>query len=368
MPLDFNIKPVSSALTTDLQAKIDQKTKPLGALGQLESLVLKIGLIQNTLTPSLDKPTIMIFAGDHGIVEEGVSAYPQSVTAQMVSNFLAGGAAISVFARQHKLELLVVDAGVNADLPNHPQLINAKIAKGTKSFLTEPAMTSSQCETAIRNGAELVRQQHDKGCNCIGFGEMGIGNTSSAALLAHCLSEMTLAQCVGRGTGLDDSQLQHKQGVLQQALDFHKELIPFVVSLSNVLLSEVEGHGWKQPLAVLATFGGFEIAMMVGAYLKAAELGMLILVDGFIAAAALLVAYKLNANVLDYCVFSHVSSEQGHQALLAYLQAAPLLNLEMHLGEASGIALAYPLIESAVLFLNEMASFADAGVDGQIGN
>ncbi|MEQ1543970.1 nicotinate-nucleotide--dimethylbenzimidazole phosphoribosyltransferase [Methyloglobulus sp.] len=384
MPLDFIINPVSSRIKPDLQAKIDQKTKPLGALGQLESLALKIGLIQNTLAPKLTKPTILIFAGDHGIVESGVSTYPQSVTAQMVANFLSGGAAISVFARQHSLDLMVVDAGVNADLLSHPQLIDAKIAKGTKNFLTEPAMTSSQCETAIQKGAELVMQQHQVGCNCIGFGEMGIGNTSSAALLVHCLADMPLAQCVGRGTGLDDSLMRHKHDVLQQALDFHNGLIPFMVRRPTevpVVQAQDERNqpttvrpepveGLKQnspditePLDVLATFGGFEIAMMMGAYLKAAELGMLILVDGFIASAALLVAYKLYPAVLDYCVFSHVSSEQGHQALLATLNAKPLLNLELRLGEGSGIALAYPLVQSAVLFLNEMSTFADAGVD-----
>jgi nicotinate-nucleotide--dimethylbenzimidazole phosphoribosyltransferase len=397
MPLDFCINPVSPDLAAALQAKIDQKTKPLGALGQLENLALKIGLIQNTLTPYLNKPTILIFAGDHGIVESGVSAYPQAVTAQMVTNFLSGGAAISVFARQHNLELLIVDAGVNADFPHpnplpggeeafsgHPKLIDAKIAKGTKNFLTEPAMTSSQCETAMEKGAELVMQQHQAGCNCIGFGEMGIGNTSSATLLAHCLADISLKQCVGRGTGLDDSQLQHKHDVLQQALDFHKVLIPLMVRRPTEV-SVVQAHhernqplavrpepveGLKQrfqgiakPLDVLATFGGFEIAMMVGAYIKAAELEMLILVDGFIASAALLVAYKFEPLVLEYCVFSHVSSEQGHKALLSYLKAQPLLNLELRLGEGSGIAVAYPLIQSAVLFLNEMATFADAGVD-----
>lgn len=206
-------------------------------------------------------------------------------------------------------------------------------------------MSANQCLKAIESGAELVRQQYTNGCNCIGFGEMGIGNTSSAALLAHCLTGLSIDQCVGRGTGLDDSQLQNKRRVLQQALNFHKDI--------------------TAPLVVLATFGGFEIAMMVGAYLKAAELGMLIMVDGFIASAALLVAYKLYPTVLDYCVFSHVSSEQGHKALLSYLKAQPLLNLELRLGEGSGIAVAYPLIQSALLFLNEMSTFADAGVDRQ---
>ena len=205
-----------------LQTKIDQKTKPLGSLGQLESLALQIGLIQGSLNPSLNKPCILIFAGDHGIVESGVSAYPQTVTAQMVANFLSGGAAISVFARQHQLELLIVDAGVNADLASHPRLINAKIGKGTKNFLTHPAMTEAECTQALHAGAERVLQQHNHGCNCIGFGEMGIGNTSSAALLMHCLTALPLAQCVGRGTGLNDEQLQNKLNVLQQALNQHK--------------------------------------------------------------------------------------------------------------------------------------------------
>jgi nicotinate-nucleotide--dimethylbenzimidazole phosphoribosyltransferase len=343
VPLDFDICPRSETLGSLLQTKIDQKTKPLGALGQLESLAFQIGLCQNTLTPSLNKPCILIFAGDHGIVESGVSAYPQTVTAQMVVNFLSGGAAISVFAQQHKLELLIVDAGVNADLDSHPRLIDAKIGKGTKNFLTQPAMTTEECTKALQAGAELVLQQHNNGCNCIGFGEMGIGNTSSAALLMQRLTAMPLVQCVGRGTGLNDDQLHNKLSVLQQVLNQHKDI--------------------TEPLAILATFGGFEIAMMVGAYLKAAESGMLILVDGFIASTALLVACKLYPQVLGFCVFSHVSSELGHQALLDQFNARALLNLDLHLGEGSGIALAYPLLQSAVVFLNEMATFDEAGVD-----
>jgi len=343
VPLNFVIPPLNSTLRAALQTKIDQKTKPLGSLGQLESLALQVGLCQNSLTPSLNKPCVLIFAGDHGIVESGVSAYPQTVTAQMVANFLDGGAAISVFARQHDIELLIVDAGVNADLSPHPKLIDAKIDKGTRNFSTQPAMTAEECTKAMQAGADQVLRQYESGCNCIGFGEMGIGNTSSAAMLMHRLTGLSLVRCVGRGTGLNDGQLQHKVVVLQRALNKHKDA--------------------TDPLDVLATFGGFEIAMMVGAYLKAAELGMLILVDGFIAGTALLVANKLHPHVLDYCVFSHVSSEQGHQALLNQFNAKPLLNLELRLGEGSGIALAYPLLQSAVVFLNEMATFAEAGVD-----
>jgi len=342
VPLNFVISAPSEKLRLLLQAKIDQKTKPLGALGQLEVLALQIGLCQNTLTPRLNKPTILIFAGDHGIVEAGISAYPQIVTSQMIGNFLSGGAAISVFARQHQLELLIVDAGVNADLPYHPKLIDAKIDKGTHNFLTYQAMSGKACIKAVQAGAELVLEQYKTECNCIGFGEMGIGNTSSAALLMHCLTNLPLDQCVGRGTGLNDEQLRHKLNVLQQALNNHENL--------------------STPLDVLATFGGYEIAMMVGAYLKAAEVGMLIMVDGFIASTALLVAYKLYPQVLAYCVFSHVSNEQGHQALLVYFNARAILNMDLRLGEGSGIALAYPLLQSAVIFLNEMATFAEAGV------
>lgn len=343
VPTHFVIPPLSSELVSALQAKIDQKTKPLGALGQLETLALQIGLIQNTLTPRLDAPCIIVFAGDHGIVEAGVSAYPQAVTGQMVANFLNGGAAINVFAKQHGIKLLIVDAGIKADPIDHPALINAKIGKGTENFLTRPAMTAAQCLAALQAGADLVLRQHAQGCNCIGFGEMGIGNTSSAALLMHCLTGLGLDCCVGRGAGLDDEQLRHKTAILRQALNRHGDL--------------------DEPLDVLATFGGFEIAMMTGAYLKAAELRMVIPVDGFIACAALLTASKLHPRVLDYCVFSHVSHEQGHHALLQQLKARPLLNLDLRLGEGSAIALAYPLLQSAVSFLNDMATFAEAGVD-----
>ncbi|SJM90901.1 Nicotinate-nucleotide--dimethylbenzimidazole phosphoribosyltransferase [Crenothrix polyspora] len=345
MPVTFTIPPLSTALSLALQAKIDQKTKPLGALGQLEALALQIGRCHNTLTPHLHKPCILVFAGDHGIVESGVSAYPQVVTAQMVGNFLAGGAAINVFAKQHGLDLWIIDAGVNADLAPHEQLISAKIAKGTQNFLGQPAMTMAQCLSAINFGADLVLQRYNAGCNCIGFGEMGIGNTSSAAMLMHCLTNIALSQCVGRGTGLDDVQLQHKLAVLEQALEPYGTI--------------------TEPLAVLSTFGGFEIAMMVGAYLKAAELNMLCMVDGFIASAALLVASKLYPHVIDHCVFSHVSNEQGHQALLGYLNGKALLNLDLRLGEGSGIALAYPLLQSAVAFLNDMATFEEAQVAGK---
>lgn len=330
-------------LTSQLQQKIDQKTKPLGALGRLETLALQIGNVFETLTPQICEPTILIFAADHGIAQAGVSAYPQSVTAQMVVNFLNGGAAINVFARQHHLNLKIIDAGVNADLSDYDELLHAKMGFSTHNFLNEPAMSVEICQTAINLGAATVQQLRHAGCNCVGLGEMGIGNTASASILMHQFTQIPLADCVGRGTGLNDEQLAHKIIVLKQAIEKYPSA--------------------KTALEMLAIFGGFEIAMMVGAYLQAAEFNMLILVDGFVTCAALLVAKQMNPKVLENCVFSHVGSENGHRALLNYFNAKPLLDLEMRLGEGSGIALAYPLLQSAILFLNEMATFEEAGVD-----
>ena len=339
----FNIKPVNSAIALQLQHKVDTKTKPLGALGKLEKIAIQIGSIQQTLEPKLTKPTIIVFAGDHGIVKEGVSPYPQEVTHQMVFNFLQGGAGINVFARQHRIEIKIVDAGVNFNFETHPDLLNEKIATGTKSYLSEPAMTEEQCVSAIHKGATIVEDIHRSGCNIIGFGEMGIGNTSSASILMSLLCNIPLDNCIGRGTGLDDGGLQKKKAILKMAISNHH---PFE----------------KTPLTVLKIFGGFEIAMMCGAMLKAAELGMILMIDGFIATSALLVASKLNSHVLDYCIFAHQSNEQGHHLLLEQLNAEPLLSLDMRLGEGTGVAVAYPMIESAVHFLNQMASFESAGV------
>ncbi len=325
-----------------LQARIDTKTKPLGALGGLERLALQIGLVQQTLSPALYKPTMLIFAADHGIAKSGVSPFPQEVTRQMVLNFLNGGAAINVFARQNGMVVRVVDAGVNHDFGDISDLIYAKIGFGTRNFLETPAMSMEQCETAVDKGAALGAQEVVNGSNVIGFGEMGIGNTSSAAILTSKLCHLPLAQCVGRGTGLDDIGLQKKRELLSQAVARHEV-----------------GDG---PMSVLATFGGFEIAMMAGAMLGAAEKRALLLIDGYIATSALLVAAKLQPAILDYCVFTHKSGEPGHAMQLASLGVEPLLSLEMRLGEGTGAALAYPLVQAAVNFLNEMASFESAGV------
>lgn len=340
---DIQPAPLNKTLNVALREKIDGKTKPLGALGDLEKLALQVGLIQNTLTPRLERPTMLVFAGDHGIVESGVSPYSQAVTAQMVQNFLAGGAAINVFARQHGMILKIVDSGVNHDFAGAQDLIHAKVARGTNSFLTEPAMTLEQCEQAMRKGAEIARAEVVQGCNVLGFGEMGIGNTSSASCLMSVLCGLPMEACVGRGTGLDDDGLQRKLDVLRSAVDCH--------ALHDAT-----------PMQVLAAFGGFEIAMMAGAMLGAAEQRAMLLIDGFIATSALLVAAKLQPNLLQYCVFSHCSDESGHAKMLHHLGAKPLLNLGLRLGEGTGAALALPLLQAAVNFLNEMASFESAGV------
>ena len=341
--MECNITLPNQALKDALVHKINQKTKPLGALGLLESIALQIGLIQDTLSPKLSNPTLMVFAGDHGVVEAGVSPYPQAVTAQMVLNFLRGGAAINVFARQHNMQLRVVDAGVNHVFDEHPDLIHAKVDFGTGNFLVEPAMTLQQCAQAMAAGAALVESEVNVGSNVLGFGEMGIGNTSSASCLMSVLCNIPIEQCVGRGTGFDDAGLAKKTAILKQALATHQ--------LKN-----------DDALQVLATFGGFEVAMMVGAMLAAAKNRAVLLIDGFIATSALLVASRLQPNILQYCVFAHCSGEAGHRQLLAYLQAKPLLDAGLRLGEGTGAMLAYPLVQAAVNFLSEMASFESAGV------
>lgn len=346
--MQFHIPPVSAALDAALQEKIDQKTKPPGSLGRLETLAWQVGRVQQSLTPTLSRPTIVVCAGDHGAAKAGISAYPQEVTWQMVENFLAGGAAINVFARAHGLELVIVDCGVAHDFGQRQGLVDAKVsATGTASYLDGPAMTPQQCALAIDNGAAIVEKLHAAGCNVVGFGEMGIGNTAAAALITHCLSGAPLVDCVGRGTGLDDAGLVRKRQRLQQALEAWPE--------RN-----------DDPLAVLARFGGFEIATMTGGMLAAAQRGMLVLVDGFISGAAALVAARIAPAFLDYAVFSHLSQEAGHRAQLAYLGVTPLLDLDLRLGEGTGAALAWPLVKTACAMLNEMASFASAGVSEKL--
>lgn len=343
----FDISSPNAQIEGPLRHKIDNKTKPIGALGKLESLALQIGLIQQRLCPQLTRPTVLVFAGDHGVVNEKVSPYPQEVTAQMVMNFVQGGAAINQFAKQTGMHMQVIDAGVNADFDSSLPILHVKVAKGTKSFLRGPAMSMVQCEEAIVKGANIVRSAVNSGSNVFAFGEMGIGNTTSAAALMSVLCHKSPVACVGRGTGLDDDGVAHKASVIAEAIT------KFTGDLAS-------------PYDVLSYFGGFEVAMMVGAMLQAAEDQSIILVDGFIATAALLVASKIAPDVLAYSVFSHCSNEQAHRDLLRYLGGEPLLDLGLRLGEGTGAVLAYPLVEAAVNFLNGMASFESAGVSERV--
>ena len=337
----YQIEATNQELTTQLQHQINIKTKPLGALGKLEKLALKIGLIQQTIKPKILHPTMLIFAADHGIVAEGVSPYPQEVTWQMVLNFVNGGAAINVFAKQNGWKIDIIDAGVNTRFEQSLPIHHAKINFGTKNFLYEAAMSEIEMKKALETGEEFIKHYQKAGSNCIAFGEMGIGNTSAATVIMSRILNLPIEECVGRGTGLDDTGLRRKTEVLKQAILKH------------------EVNGAK---SILQTFGGFEIAMMVGAMLSAAEQKILMMIDGFIVTSALLVAHALHPEVLDYCIFAHQSDENGHQKMLNYLNAEPLLKLDMRLGEGTGAALALPLVQAAVNFLNDMASFESAGV------
>lgn len=339
MHIPFVSATADGALLMQLDAAIDSKTKPPGSLGMLEVLARQLGLIQQTTKVLLKQPAILVFAGDHGVVAEGVSAYPQSVTWQMVENFLARGAAINVFARQNSCALFVIDAGVNHSFGPRDGLIDRKIAHGTRNFLTEPAMTQAQCAQALSDGMALVSELQG---NVVGFGEMGIGNTTAAAALMHKLTRIPVADCVGAGTGVSADGVRHKQSVIERAVEFH--------------------GGVDDALSILATFGGFEIAMMVGAMLRAAERRMVLLVDGFIVTSALLVAARLRPEIVDYCVFAHCSDEHGHKRMLDHLAARPLLQLGLRLGEGTACALALPLLHAAANFLREMATFDSAQV------
>ena len=334
--------PADETVRAAAQHRLNSLTKPLGALGDLEALAVQVCAIQGTLDICITQPVALVFAADHGIAASGVSAYPPAVTAQMVGNFLGGRAAISVLAKLHGIQLWVVDAGVDAQFPAHPRFIDAKIRRGTRNFLHESAMTGDECAQAVGRGRDIVERLVRAGSNTLILGEMGIGNTASAALLAHGLSGIPLHECVGRGTGLDDLGLAAKRALL--ALALARQAPP------------------AAPLALLAEFGGYEIAMLVGALLEGAKRRAVLLVDGFTVSVAAALAAAIEPSVLSYCIFSHTSAEHGHRALLAHLKITPLLDLGLRLGEGSGAAAALPLVRAAVALFTEMATFEDAGV------
>lgn len=338
MTLEWQIAPLNTELIPAIQNHIDQKTKPLGSLGQLEAVALQIALIQQRQRLSIDRPLMLVFAADHGIAEEGVSIAPSSVTQQMVLNFLAGGAAINCFCRANHLPLKVIDAGIKEEISPAPSaLINQRIAAGTRNFAHEPAMTEAQLHQALLFGRLVAEHEINSGSNLLAFGEMGIGNSSSAAAILAAVSGAPVADCVGVGTGINSDQLAKKIGLVKKALE---RITDF------------------SPLNILLEVGGFEIAQICGAMLATAQAKKTILVDGFIVSSAALLATKINPAARDYMIFAHESDETGHQLMLNLLNAKPLLNLGLRLGEGTGAALALPLIQSAVTFYNQMAAWS----------
>jgi nicotinate-nucleotide--dimethylbenzimidazole phosphoribosyltransferase len=326
------------ALEPALRARLDGKAKPPGSLGRIEALAVQLGLIQGRLEPQVERALLLVFAGDHGLTQEGVSSYPSSVTVAMVQTFLAGRASANAFARVGGAEVRVVDAGVAADLAPHPSLIAAKVAAGTRNAALEPAMTTAELETALARGAQIAEDAAAEGFDVIALGEMGIGNSTSAALIMHRLAPAPLAACVGRGAGHDAAGLARKLAVLERA-----------AARSDA----------TAPLAVLAEFGGFEVAMMAGAILGAARARTPVVVDGFIASAAALVAIRLRPAVFDYCVFAHRSAEAGHDLMLRAMGAGPLLDLGLRLGEGTGALLCLPLLRAAARLMSDVASLDD---------
>ncbi len=330
-----------------LQQKIDNLNKPKGSLGRLETLALQVGMIQHSLSPKLTHPCHILFGGDHGIEREGVSVSPREVTWQQMINFGRGGGGVNMFCRQHGFKLHIVDVGVDYDFtPNsHPHIIDRKIAYGTRNFLYEPAMSEKEYERAMMVGAEMAEMCHKEGSNIICFGEMGIANTSPSSIWMHLFCNIPLDKCVGAGAGLNSEGQRHKLEVLSKSLElFHQNV--------------------HQPTTemIIRYFGGFEMVAAIGGMLRAAELGMIILVDGFIMSACMLAASHLHPKILDNAVFGHCGDESGHRLMLDAMKADPLLALGLRLGEGTGAICAYPILQSAVNMINEMDNFDHAEI------
>lgn len=339
---NFHIEYPDENLREALIDKINNLTKPKGSLGVLEDLALQIGLIQQTLSPTLSHPHNVLFAADHGIVEEGVSKSPKEITWQQLSNFLHGGAGVNFLCRQHGFKLVLVDSGVDYDLPYEKGIINCSVGRGTRSFLKGPAMSMEEMELCLERGAKITDMIHADGCNVVSFGEMGIGNTSPSSIWMHLLTGISLEQCVGAGSGLDSEGIRHKYNVLKQSVDHYA------------------GDGSAKD--IIAWFGGYEMAMAIGGMLRAAELKMIILVDGFIMTNCMLAASKLHPEVLSYAIFGHQGDETGHKLVLDAMKVHPLLNLGLRLGEGTGAICAYPIVVSSVNMMNEMDNFAHASI------
>ena len=342
----FNINRPDTGMKPDIQAKIDNLNKPKGSLGRLEELAMQMCLIQQTLSPRLARPCHLLFGADHGIEREGVSVSPREVTWQQMVNFANGGGGVNMFCRQHGFRLYLVDIGVDHDLSGYESIINKKIDNGTGNFLYGPAMSEEQFETALETGASLVDECRREGCNVVSIGEMGIANTSPSSVWMSMLGHIPLKECVGAGAGLDDEGIRHKYEVLSQAVRHYEETTADSARTENII----------------RYFGGFEMVGAIGAMLRAAELRMIILVDGFIMTACALAAARFCPEAQDYMIFGHVGDESGHKRLLDILGAEPILNLGMRLGEGTGAICAFPIIDSAARMINEMNNFDNAHI------
>lgn len=342
--MNFNIKSPDESMIPRIQEMIDNLTKPRGSMGLLEDVARQLCLIQDTLEPRLLKPCHLLFAADHGIEREGVSASPRDVTWQQMINFSRGHGGVSMLCRQHGIGLRLIDVGVDHDLSAFPDILNLKIAPGTANFLHGPAMTPEQMELALAIGREMALRAHGEGSNIISIGEMGIANTSASSLWMSLLGPAPLSDCVGAGSGLPPKAVARKLGILQQALE------------------GFDPAHHADPSRVMAHFGGFEMVAAVGAMLGAAEEGMVIVVDGFIMTACALAARRLCPEAAPYMIFAHEGDEAGHRLLLSILGARPLLSLGLRLGEGTGALASYPLIETAARMTREMTSFREAGI------
>ncbi len=342
----YNIHKPDAALLDAIRHKIDNLNKPKGSLGRLEDLAMQICLIQQTLTPKLNNPCHLLFGGDHGIERENVSVSPREITWQQMLNFAKGGGGVNMFCRQHGFKLYLVDVGVDYDLSNCHEIYNRKIAPGTANFIDGPAMSEEQYRQALDVGAEFVDKCHADGCNIVCVGEMGIANTSPSSVWMSLFGDIPLDECIGAGAGLDNAGIRHKSDVLNRAVDR--------------FISETGGKADTN--TGIRYFGGFEMVSAVGAMLRAAELGLIVLVDGFIMTACALAAVRLYPEAKEYMIFGHVGDENGHRRLLDLLGAQPLLNLGLRLGEGTGALCAYPIVESAVRMINEMNNFDNAHI------
>ncbi len=350
----IDIQPIDRNLRAVIQNKIDNLNKPKGSLGRLETLAMQICLIQHTESPRLSHPCHLLLGGDHGIEREGVSVSPREVTWQQMINFTRGGGGVNMFCRQHGFDLKIVDVGVDYDLTPYPAILDRKTARGTRNFLHEAAMTETEYEQTLQTGMDLVDDCQREGCNILCLGEMGIGNTSPSSIWMHLFGNIPLDECIGAGAGLNDSGICHKRDVLTQAVEHYKQ--------TAVHDAAEQAQQTRCAEEAIQYFGGFEMVAAIGAMLRAAELHLIILIDGFIMTACALAACQLYPHAKDYMIFTHCGDESGHQRMLQLLGAEPLLHLGLRLGEGTGALCAYPIVDSAVRMMNEMNNFDNANI------